>query len=149
MEQIMDFLITQAHAEGASGLGSDFSIMSFLPFILIIAIMYFLIIRPQSKRAKEHKAMIEAIKRGDKIITAGGFIGTVSKIVDQNEILVELAPNIEVRMLKSSISQVLSKTGALAEEKPTTGRDAKATTPQSSVKKMIQKQSGKKTHKKP
>lgn len=142
----MDFLISKAHAEGISGFGSDFSMMSFLPFILIIAIMYFLIIRPQSKRAKEHKGMIEAIKRGDKIVTAGGFIGTVSKVVDQNEVLVELAPDVEVRTLKSSISQVLSKTGALVEEKPATGKSSKVTTPQSPVKKMIQKQSGKKTH---
>jgi preprotein translocase subunit YajC len=136
----LDLFITQAHAEGTSGFGSEFSIMSFLPFILIIAIMYFLIIRPQSKRAKEHRTMIDSIKRGDKIVTAGGFIGTVSKVVDQNEVLVELSEGVEVRTLKSSISQVLSKTGALTQDKESTDTVSK-----SPVKKMIQKQSGKKT----
>ena len=141
---MLELFITQAHADGPasflSGSGGDFSIMSFLPFILIIAIMYFLIIRPQSKRAKEQRAMIDAIKRGDKVVTAGGFIGSVSKVVDQNEILVELTEGVEVRTLKSSISQVLSKTGALANEKET--QDSVEKSP---VKKMIQKQSGKKT----
>lgn len=140
----MDLFISQAHADIPSGFGGDFSIMSFLPFILIIAIMYFLIIRPQSKRAKEHKEMIEAVKRGDKIVTAGGFIGTVTKVVDQNEILVELSPDVEVRTLKSSISQVLSKTGALVDEKAPAGKETKATATQSPVKKMIQKKAGKK-----
>jgi preprotein translocase subunit YajC len=144
MEQEMSgIIISQAHA--SSVMGGDFTVMSFLPFVLIIAIMYFLIIRPQSKRAKEHKEMIEAIKRGDKVVTAGGFIGSVSKVVDQNELMVELSPGIEVRTLRSSISQVLSKTGSLAPEKVSSDKGSKKDSLQSNVKKIMQKQTGKKS----
>jgi preprotein translocase subunit YajC len=82
----------------------------FLPLILIFAIMYFLLIRPQQKKVKEHQAMVEALRRGDQIVTQGGLIGKVSKVKDDNEIEVELAENVKVRVVKSTVAQVISKT---------------------------------------
>jgi len=82
----------------------------FVPLILIFAIMYFLLIRPQQKKLKEHKAMVEALRRGDQVVTQGGLIGKVSKVKDDSEIEVELAEGVKVRVVRSTISQVLSKT---------------------------------------
>jgi len=82
----------------------------FLPLILIFAIMYFLLIRPQQKKAKEHQAMIEAVRRGDQVITQGGLIGKVSKVKDDGEVEVEIAEGVKVRVIKATISQVMSKT---------------------------------------
>ncbi|WP_306152332.1 preprotein translocase subunit YajC [Roseovarius sp. MMSF_3281] len=86
------------------------AIGQFIPLILIFAIMYFLLIRPQQKKLKEHKAMVEALRRGDQVITQGGLIGKVSKVKDEDEIEVDLAEGVRVRVVKSTIAQVLSKT---------------------------------------
>ncbi len=82
----------------------------FLPLILIFAIMYFLLIRPQQKKVKEHQAMVAAVRRGDQVVTQGGLIGKVSKVKDDNEVEVELAEGVKVRVVKSTIAQVTSKT---------------------------------------
>ena len=82
----------------------------FLPLILIFAIMYFLLIRPQQKKVKEHQAMVAALRRGDKVITQGGLIGKVVKVMDDNEVEVELAENVKVRVVKNTIATVISKT---------------------------------------
>ena len=82
----------------------------FIPLILIFAIMYFLLIRPQQKKAKEHKAMVAALRRGDQVVTQGGLIGKVSKVKDEDEIEVELAQGVKVRVVKSTVAQVVSKT---------------------------------------
>ena len=82
----------------------------FVPLILIFVIMYFLLIRPQQKKLKEHKAMVEALRRGDQVVTQGGLIGKVAKVKDEGEIEVELAEGVKVRVVRSTISQVLSKT---------------------------------------
>lgn len=87
------------------------AIAQFLPLILIFAIMYFLLIRPQQKKVKEHQAMVEAVRRGDQVVTQGGLIGKVSKVKEgDNEIEVEIAEGVKVRVVKSTIAQVLSKT---------------------------------------
>ena len=86
------------------------AIAQFLPLILIFAIMYFLLIRPQQQKVKQHKAMVEALRRGDQVVTQGGLIGKVSKVKDDSEIEVELAEGVRVRVVKSTIAQVLSKT---------------------------------------
>ncbi|WP_170770420.1 preprotein translocase subunit YajC [Ruegeria lacuscaerulensis] len=87
------------------------AIAQFLPLILIFAIMYFLLIRPQQKKMKEHQAMVEAVRRGDQVVTQGGLIGKVSKVKEgENEIEVELAEGVKVRVVKSTIAQVLNKT---------------------------------------
>ncbi len=88
----------------------------FLPLILIFAIMYFLLIRPQQKKVKEHQAMVAAVRRGDQIVTQGGLIGKISKVKDDNEVEVELAENVKVRVVKSTIAQVLAKTEAAKAE---------------------------------
>ncbi|SLN59059.1 preprotein translocase subunit YajC [Pseudooctadecabacter jejudonensis] len=82
----------------------------FIPLILIFAIMYFLLIRPQQKKLKEHQAMVAALRRGDQVITQGGLIGKVSKVVDDGEVVVELGEGMKVRVVRSTISQVLNKT---------------------------------------
>ena len=86
------------------------AIGQFLPLILIFAIMYFLLIRPQQKKVKEHQAMVEALRRGDQVITQGGLIGKVSKVKEDGELEVEIADGIKVRVVKSTIAQVLNKT---------------------------------------
>ena len=103
---------TPAFAQAAAGgAGAAGSLISFVPIILIFAIMYFLMIRPQQKKVKEHRAMVDALRRGDQIVTAGGLIGKVTKVDDQkNEVEVELAPNVKVRVVRSTISTVVSKT---------------------------------------
>ena len=82
----------------------------FMPLILIFGIMYFLLIRPQQKKAKEHAALIDAVRRGDQIVTQGGLIGKVAKVKDDNEVEVEIADGVKVRIVKSTIAQVISKT---------------------------------------
>lgn len=86
------------------------SFAQFIPLILIFAIMYFLLIRPQQRKLKAHRAMVENLRRGDQVVTQGGLIGKVSKVKDDDEIEVELAPNMKVRVVKSTIAHVLSKT---------------------------------------
>ena len=81
-----------------------------MPLILIFAIMYFLLIRPQQKKVKEHKAMVDGLRRGDQVITAGGLIGKVVKVKDDGELEVELADNVKVRVVQSTIATVVSKT---------------------------------------
>ena len=82
----------------------------FIPLILIFAIMYFLLIRPQQNKLKQHKAMVEAVRRGDQIITQGGIVGKVTKVKEGQEIEVEIAKDVKVRLIKSTIADVLSKT---------------------------------------
>jgi preprotein translocase subunit YajC len=86
------------------------AIGQFIPLILIFAIMWFLLIRPQQKKLKEHRAMVEALRRGDQVVTQGGLIGKVSKVKDDDEIEVEIATGVKVRVVRSTIAQVLSKT---------------------------------------
>lgn len=100
---------TPAFAQAAAPGGAASSLISFAPIILIFLIMYFLMIRPQQKKVKEHRAMIEALRRGDQVVTAGGLIGKVVKVSD-TEVEVELAPSVKVRVVRSTITQVLSKT---------------------------------------
>lgn len=99
---------TPAFAQAAGGAGS--ALTSFVPLILIFGIMYFLLIRPQQRRVKEHKAMVEALRRGDQVLTQGGIIGKVVKVKEDGEIEVEIAEGVKVRVLRSTVAQVLSKT---------------------------------------
>ena len=82
----------------------------FIPLILIFAIMYFLLIRPQQKKVKEHQNMVASLRRGDQAVTQGGLIGKVTKVKEENEIEVEVADGVKVRVLQNTIAQVLSKT---------------------------------------
>jgi preprotein translocase subunit YajC len=82
----------------------------FIPLILIFAIMYFLLIRPQQKKVKQHQNMVASLRRGDQVVTQGGLMGKVTKVKDENEIEVEVADGVKVRVVQNTIAQVLSKT---------------------------------------
>ena len=101
-----------AFAQAAAPGGAASSLISFVPIVLIFVIMYVLMIRPQQKKVRDHKAMVEAVRRGDQIVTSGGLIGKVTKVDEQKgEVEVELPPsNIKVRVVKSTISQVMNRT---------------------------------------
>jgi len=99
--------INNAYAEAAPPVQGG-SILDFLPLIVLVAVFYFFILRPQSKRAKELKAMIEALQRGDEVVTTGGEVGRINKVYEQY-LGVELAENIEVTVQKSAIQAVLPK----------------------------------------
>ena len=88
---------------------NDPFISSLVPLVLLFGIFYFLIIRPQQTRLKAHQAMVAAVKRGDTVVTAGGLIGKVAKVKDDGELLVEIADNVQVRVLKSTLTEVRSK----------------------------------------
>jgi preprotein translocase subunit YajC len=101
-----------AYAQAASGAaeGATGSMLQFLPLVLIFVVFYFLLIRPQQRKMKEHKALVSAIKRGDRVVTTGGLIGQVSKVVDDNEVQLEIAEGVRVRVLRGSINEVLNRT---------------------------------------
>ncbi|MDB9707187.1 preprotein translocase subunit YajC [Planktotalea frisia] len=82
----------------------------FVPLILIFAIMYFLLIRPQQKKLKDHQKMVEGLSRGDQVVTQGGLIGKVTKVKDNNEIEVEVADGVKVRVVQSTITSVINRT---------------------------------------
>lgn len=90
--------------------GSGFDVMAFLPLVLIFGVFYFLLIRPQQKKLKAHQDMLAGIRRGDKIITNGGIIGTVVKLTNDRELQVEIAENVRVRVLRSMVAEILAKT---------------------------------------
>ncbi|MEM1398535.1 MAG: preprotein translocase subunit YajC [Pseudomonadota bacterium] len=85
-------------------------LIQLLPLILIFVVFYFLLIRPQQKAAKERAAMLEAIRRGDKVVTGGGFIGLVTRVGKDDELTIEIADGVRVKALRSTISTVLAKT---------------------------------------
>lgn len=101
------FLATPAYAQSA---GAGGGIASFVPLILIFAIMYFLLIRPQQKKVKQHREMVDAIRKGDQVITGGGLIGKVTKVGAENEVEVEIATGVKVKVVQSTITSVLNKT---------------------------------------
>jgi preprotein translocase subunit YajC len=86
-------------------------IAQLVPLVLVFGIMYFLLIRPQQRKLKEHQALVAALRRGDQVVTGGGLIGRVTRVKDnENEIDVEIAPGVNVRVVRSTITSVLSKT---------------------------------------
>jgi preprotein translocase subunit YajC len=101
-------LISPAYAQAAGGAPGGFDLISLAPLLLIFVVFYFLLIRPQQKKMKTHRDMIGALRRGDKVLTAGGIIGSVVKVED-SELLVEIAKDVRVRIARSTISEVLGK----------------------------------------
>jgi preprotein translocase subunit YajC len=108
--------VTPAYAQAAAGGGAG-GIEAFLPLILIFVVFYFLLIRPQQKKMKDHKAMLANIRRGDKVVTGGGIIGTVTKVVDDHEIVIEIADEVKVRVQRALISALISKTEPVNDDK--------------------------------
>lgn len=100
--------ISPAYAQAAGGAGGG--IEAFLPLILIFVVFYFLMIRPQQKRAKEHKVMLEALRRGDNVITSGGILGKVTKVDSDTEVSVEISKDVVIKVSRPMIAQVIVKT---------------------------------------
>ena len=102
-------LISPAYAQASGGgiIGGG-GLEAMLPLVLIFVVFYFLLIRPQQKKMKEHREMLGAVRRGDKIVTGGGILGTVTKVTDDNELQVEIAEGVRVRIQRQTISAVLS-----------------------------------------
>lgn len=103
------FLISPAYAQAAGGPTTS-TIVQMAPLALIFVVFYFFLIRPQQKKAKQTKAMLEAIRRGDRVVTGGGIIGTVAKVVNNDELLIDIAENTRVRVMRTTIVSVLAKT---------------------------------------
>src|SRR5216117_3445643 len=101
-------LITPAYAQSPFGGNTDM-LTSLLPFVLIFVIMYFLILRPQQKRTKEHQELVKNLRRGDTVITSGGLVGKVTKVVDDDQIEVEIADGVRVRQVRGMVSGVRAK----------------------------------------
>jgi preprotein translocase subunit YajC len=117
--------ITPAFAQAAgSGTDTNSILMSLLPFALIFIIMYFMIIRPQQKKVKEHNELVKNIRRGDTVITSGGLVGKVTKVVDDDQIEFEIADGVRVRQMRQMISIVRAK-GEPVKGEPAKGEAAK------------------------
>jgi preprotein translocase subunit YajC len=101
-------LISPAYAQAAGG-DSSSMLVSLLPFVLIFVIMYFLILRPQQKRVKQHQEMVKNVRRGDTVVTSGGLIGKVTKVIDDDQLEIELADGVKVRQVRSMVSDVRAK----------------------------------------
>jgi preprotein translocase subunit YajC len=101
-------LITPAYAQAAGG-DANSMLVSLLPFVLIFVIMYFLILRPQQKRVKQHQEMVKNVRRGDTVVTSGGLIGKVTKVIDDDQLEVELAEGVRIRQMRQMISDVRAK----------------------------------------
>ena len=105
--------ISPAYAQAASSANALADLTQFLPLVLIFGVFYFLLIRPQQKKQKEHRAMLGALKRGDRVLTAGGIIAQVTKVKEGvDEVEVEIAPNVRVNVLRQTIGDVLKPIGA-------------------------------------
>ena len=101
--------ITPAFAQAATGAGGGGLLIQLLPFVMILGIMYFLIIRPQQKRLQDHKSMIASIKRGDTVVTSGGIVGKVTRVIGEGELQVEIADGVRVRVVRSTVSEVRTR----------------------------------------
>ena len=101
-------LITPAYAQAASGATQTDTLLTFLPMIAIFVVFYFLLIRPQQKKAKETRAMLDALEKGNEIVTAGGIVGRITKLTDQYAV-VEVANGVEMTVQRGAISQLLPK----------------------------------------
>lgn len=113
--------ISTAYAQGAGAAPGGDLFSFFLPLVLIFVIFYFLLIRPQQKRQKQHAAKLAAARRGDKVIMGGGIHGEVVKVIDDNDVKVRIAEGVEVKVLKSTLIDVVSKTEPVKDD----GKDAK------------------------
>ncbi|MBB2168391.1 preprotein translocase subunit YajC [Gluconacetobacter aggeris] len=120
MTSVSDFLVTPAYAQTAGGEGGFLSaggLMSILPYVAMFAIFYFLLIRPQQQKQKQLRAQLAALRRGDRVLTAGGIVGVVQKVRDDsNELEVEIAPNVRVTVLRETLTSVVTSTAKPAND---------------------------------
>lgn len=108
MVSISELFISNAYAEGAAAAPQGGGFLEFLPLVALLAVFYFLILRPQQKRAKEHKALMEALQKGDEVVTVGGVLGKVTKVGEEN-VAIEVADNVVMQVQKMAIQNVLPK----------------------------------------
>ncbi|HEY6754519.1 MAG TPA: preprotein translocase subunit YajC [Pseudolabrys sp.] len=108
--------ITPAFAQGLGAGGDSGMLMSLLPFALIFVIMYFLILRPQQKRVKQHQEMVKNVRRGDTVVTNGGLIGKVTKVIDDDQIEIEIADDVRIRQMRQMVADVRAKGEPVKEE---------------------------------
>ena len=101
--------ISPAYAQALGGDGAS-TMTSLLPLVLIFVVFYLLLIRPQQKKMKQHRDMVAALRRGDRVVTGGGLVGTVTKVVSDTELQIEVAEGVKVRVVRATISEVLAKT---------------------------------------
>jgi preprotein translocase subunit YajC len=108
-EDFRMFFISPAYAQAAAGGDTNSMLMSLLPFALIFVIMYFLILRPQQKKVRDHSELVKNIRRGDTVVTSGGLVGKVTKVVDDDQIEFEISDGVRVRQMRQMISGVRAK----------------------------------------
>ena len=101
-------LISPAYAQAAGAASQSDTLLTFLPMIAIFVVFYFFLIRPQQRKAKEARAMLDALEKGNEIVTAGGIVGRISKLTDQYA-TIEIAPNVEMTVQRVAIAQLLPK----------------------------------------
>jgi len=119
-------LISTAYAQG-TGLLDQSALIQFLPLVLIFIVFYFLLIRPQQKKAKDQRSMLDALRRGDRVVTGGGILGTVSKVVSPEEVEVDIASGVRVKVLRSTITSVLAKPDPAAAREAAREREKEGT----------------------
>jgi len=120
--------ISQAWAQGAGGGGGDFLVQLF-PLVLIFVVFYFLLIRPQQAKARAQREMLAGVKRGDRVVTGGGIIGLVTKVISDNEVQVELAEGVRVRIIKQTITDILTRGESVRGPKDSSEEDDKPMLP--------------------
>jgi preprotein translocase subunit YajC len=116
-------LISPAFAQAAPGGGGDLFI-SIMPLLLIFVVFYFLLIRPQQQKMKTHRQMIDGLKKGDQVLTAGGIIGRITRVEADNTLAVEIAPNVQVKVARGTVSDLLNKPAATTSNDNTAAKSA-------------------------
>ena len=119
-------LISTAYAQGAGLFDSSSAMIQFLPLVLIFVVFYFLLIRPQQRKQKDHRGMLEALRRGDRVVTGGGIIGTVNKVVGNEEVEIDIAQGVRVRVVRSTITSVVAKPDPAAAREAVKEKEAAA-----------------------
>lgn len=129
-------LISPAYAQatGLTGLLDQNALVQFLPLVLIFVVFYFLLIRPQQSKQKQHRVMLDALRRGDRIVTGGGIVGTVSRVVSPEELEVDIAAGVRVRIVRSTITSVLAKPDPAAAREAAKDKDAARDKPKETVR---------------
>lgn len=117
----------------------DQGFMQIMPLILIGVVFYFLLIRPQQKRVKDHRAMVEAVRRGDNVVTAGGIMGKVTKVRDDNVVQIEVAPEVRIDVVKSTLTEVKSKADPASAAAPSSDDKASPAAETNPIKKLFKK----------
>jgi preprotein translocase subunit YajC len=122
----MSMLISPAYAQatGLQGLMDQSALVQFLPLVLIFVVFYFLLIRPQQKKQKDHRVMLDALRRGDRVVTGGGILGTVSRVLNPEEVEIDIASGVRVRVVRSTITSILAKPDPAAARDAARDKDA-------------------------